>query len=120
MSEFRTIAFAFHKSVNLLPSLLFLCVAGSLAHAQQTTATLLGSITDASGAAVPGVSVQASNLGTNVTREAVSDASGAYSIPNLPPGSYRVTATGRGFQVARVDSVTLQVEQAARLDLKLE
>jgi hypothetical protein len=100
--------------------ILFLFFAAAVAHAQQTTATLLGTITDASGAAVPGVTVQASNLGTNVVREATTDFGGAYSIPNLPPGNYRVRATKEGFQAARVESVTLQVEQAARLDLKLE
>src|SRR5712692_4251591 len=99
---------------------LFLFLAAAVAQAQQTTATLLGTVTDPSGAAVPGVAVQASNLGTNVVREATSDAGGAYSIPNLPPGNYRVRAANEGFQAARVESVTLQVEQAARLDLKLE
>jgi hypothetical protein len=100
--------------------ILFLFLVAAVAHAQQTTATLLGTVTDASGAAVPGVVVQASNLGTSVVREATSDAGGAYSIPNLPPGNYRVRATKEGFQAASVESVTLQVEQAARLDFKLK
>jgi len=100
--------------------ILFLSLAAAVSHAQQTTATLLGTVTDASGAAVPGVTVQASNLGTNVVREATSDAGGSYFIPNLPPGNYRVRAAKEGFQAARVESVTLQVEQAARLDLKLK
>src|SRR6266849_5353816 len=100
--------------------ILFLLLAAVVAHAQQTTATLLGTVTDASGAAVPGVTVQASNLGTNVVREATSDAGGAYSIPHPSPGNSRVRASKDGFQAARVESVTLQVEQAARLDLKLE
>src|SRR5713226_436780 len=100
--------------------ILFLLLAAVVAHAQQTTATLLGTVTDASGAAVPGVTVQASNLGTNVVREATSDAGGAYSIPNLPPGNDRVRVAKEGFQAARVESVTLQVEQAARLVLLLE
>src|SRR5262245_5683692 len=82
---------------------------------QQTTATILGTITDSSGAAVPGVAIQAANLATNTTRDAVSDTSGAYSIPNLPPGTYKVTATKTGFQVARMENVILQVEQVARL-----
>ena len=91
----------------------------SVANAQQTTATLLGSVSDASGAAVAGVAIQAANLATNVQREAVTDASGSYTLPNLPPGTYRVTATKTGFQVARAENVTLQVEQAARLDLPM-
>jgi len=100
--------------------ILFLFLVAAVAHAQQTTATLLGTVTDASGAAVPGVVVQASNLSTSVVREATSDAGGGYSIPNLPPGNYRVRATKEGFQAASVESVTLQVEQAARLDFKLK
>src|SRR3954447_9202827 len=90
------------------------------AFAQQTTATLLGAVTDPSGAAVPGVAVQVASLATNVTRDAVTDVNGAYSLPNLPPGVYRVTATKTGFQSSRAESVTLQVEQVARLDIKLQ
>jgi Carboxypeptidase regulatory-like domain/TonB-dependent Receptor Plug Domain len=106
--------------VSCRNALLFLCGAILPAFAQQTTATLLGTITDASGATVPGVIVQASNLATNVMRETSTDASGAYSIPNLAPGNYKVTAAKSGFQSARVENVTLQVEQVARLDLRLE
>src|SRR5690349_5633696 len=56
--------------------------------AQQTTATMLGTITDATGAAVPGVQVHASNPATAVKREAVSDQAGNYSFPYLPAGNY--------------------------------
>lgn len=90
------------------------------AFAQQTTATLLGTVTDATGAGVPGVAIQVASLATNVTRDVVSDSSGAYALPNLPPGVYRVTATKTGFQASRAESVTLQVEQVARLDIKLQ
>ncbi len=90
------------------------------AFAQQTTATLLGTVTDATGAAVPGVAIQVASLATNVTRDVLSDNNGAYSLPNLPPGVYRVTATKTGFQASRAESVTLQVEQVARLDIKLQ
>ncbi|HXA50071.1 MAG TPA: carboxypeptidase-like regulatory domain-containing protein, partial [Candidatus Acidoferrum sp.] len=88
--------------------------------AQQTTATVLGAVTDASGASVAGVAIQASSLATNVTRETLTDNNGAYSLPNLPPGSYRISATKTGFQASRVENVTLQVEQVARLDIKLQ
>jgi hypothetical protein len=88
--------------------------------AQQTTATVLGTVTDSSGAAVPGVAIQASSLATNVNREALTDSSGSYSLPNLPPGAYRISATKTGFQASRVENVTLQVEQVARVDIKLQ
>jgi hypothetical protein len=88
--------------------------------AQQTTATLLGTVSDSSGAAIPNVSLAAVNLATNVRREAVTDASGNYTIPSLAAGTYRVTATREGFQVQQIDNLTLQVEQTARVDIALK
>ena len=87
---------------------------------QQTTATLLGSIVDGSGAAMSGVTVKAVNLATNLTRESVSDQAGNYSIPYLPAGTYKLTATQAGFQMQQVDSMTLQVEQSARVDFSMK
>src|ERR1051325_4491094 len=100
--------------------LLLLLALVAPAFAQQTTATLLGTVSDSSGATVAGVAIQVASLATNVTREALTDGNGAYSLPNLPPGVYRVTATKAGFQASRAESVTLQVEQVARLDIKLQ
>ena len=89
-------------------------------NAQQTTATLLGTITDTSGASVSGVVVKATNLATSFAREGISDASGAYSIRSLPAGAYRVTASRPGFQMQRIDNIVLQVEQSARVDIGLQ
>ena len=89
-------------------------------NAQQTTATLLGTITDSSGAAVAGVTVKATNLATSFAREGVSDATGAYSIRSLPAGAYRVTASQSGFQAQQIDNIVLQVEQSARVDINLK
>src|SRR5215831_5323289 len=100
--------------------LLFVFALAARAFAQQTTATVVGTVTDPSGASVPDVRVQASNLATNVSRETLSDGTGAYSLPNLPPGVYRITASKTGFQSSRLDNVTLQVEQVARLDIRLQ
>jgi hypothetical protein len=88
--------------------------------AQQTTATLLGSVVDPSGAAVPGVMVRATNLATNARRDAVTDQAGNYTMPALPAGNYRVTATREGFGAQQLDNVTLQVEQQARVDFSLK
>lgn len=62
---------------------------------QQTTATLSGSITDWSGAAVSGVVIKATNLATNQTREAETDSAGSYSLPFLAAGDYVVVASRR-------------------------
>ena len=87
---------------------------------QQTGGTLLGTVTDATGAVLPKVAIHASNLATNVARESVSDESGNYSIPFLPAGDYLVTATLTGFREARAERVTLQVLQTARVDFQMQ
>jgi hypothetical protein len=89
-------------------------------YGQQTTATIVGNITDASGAIVSGVKLRATNLATNAVREGTSDSSGSYSVPFLPAGEYSVTATIPGFQAAKVDRIVLQVDQTARVDFKMQ
>src|SRR5882762_2717364 len=91
--------------------IVFLSIAALPMRAQQTSATLLGTVVDPSGAAVPGVTVRASNLATNIKREATTDQAGNYSIPYLPAGNYHLSLTHEGFQAQQIASVTLQVEQ---------
>jgi hypothetical protein len=88
-------------------------------YAQQTAATLVGSVADSSGAVVAEVLVRATNLATNVSRESKTDSSGNYNLPFLPAGDYNVTASITGFQTQTVDRLTLQVQQTARMDFKL-
>ena len=110
MTEFlRKAALCFIAVSSLLPM-----------YAQQTSATLLGTVTDASGAAVAGVTVRATNLATNFNRQGVTDQVGSYSIRPLPAGSYRITASQSGFQAQQIDNVVLQVEQSARVDISLK
>src|SRR5256712_457722 len=86
---------------------------------QSSTGTIVGTIRDSSGAVLPGVSVTIRNEGTNSTRDVVTGASGDYSEPLLPPGSYEVSAalTGFGKKVAR--NIQLQVNQTVRMDFAL-
>lgn len=95
-----------------------LCV--SSVWAQQTTATLTGTITDTTGAVVPDVAVRATNRSTNIAREAKTDISGTYTIPFMPAGDWTVTATRAGFRTQRVETLTLEVGQTARVDLQLQ
>src|SRR5260370_32657356 len=104
---------------RLLVTLALILVALATGRPQQTTATLLGTVTDSSGAAVPGAKLRVANLATNVRREAESGAAGNYSIPYLPAGNYQVTITKEGFQAQQIDNVTLQVDQTARLDFSM-
>ena len=86
------------------------------AFAQAQTATLTGTITDATGGAVPGASITAKNLGTATTRTGTSDAAGAYSVANVPVGRYDVTVEKAGFTPLRFQNVELTVAQNLTLN----
>lgn len=103
-----------------MPRIALFFLLASAAVAQQTTATLTGSVTDTTGAVIADVTVKAVNNSTNVAREARSDASGSYTLPFLTAGEYTVSAERTGFRTQRVSNLTLQVGQTARVDLQLQ
>ncbi|MDQ6679203.1 MAG: carboxypeptidase regulatory-like domain-containing protein [Acidobacteriota bacterium] len=87
----------FHRGAAAL----LLLVAGfSSLFGQTTTGTLVGNITDVSGAAVPNAAVEAVNTATNVKSPATATSNGDYRFGNLPAGTYNVTATAPGFTTA--------------------
>ena len=88
--------------------------------AQESRGTIAGMISDPSGAAVAGARVKAVNLATNAVVEAVSNERGAYEIPYLLPGVYRVTAEAQGFKTAVRERIELRVADRMLLDFKLE
>ena len=106
----------FHRLITTIGVMAVLAAAG---FAQQTTATVTGTVTDPTGALVPGVTITVTNLATNGVRETKSDETGSYTLPFLPAGEYSVTAGAPGFQTQKIDRVTLQVQQTARVDLQL-
>ena len=88
---------------------------------QEGLSTLRGTATDASGAVVPGVTVTAREVQTNVVaRTVTTDAQGNYEMPALKSGTYQVTATLAGFKTSVVDDVLLQSNQVKRVDITLE
>ena len=107
---------------RVLATVLTLLVAlmlSSLVYAQVAGATLSGSITDPSGAAVVGVVVAIRNSATGVTRTVTSDSAGFYTAPNLVPGDYQVTVAARGFSTSVAD-VTLTVGSNQTLDVGMK
>src|SRR5512142_1118519 len=87
----------------ILRRLLFVFLAGlvtlgSLAHAQSDNASITGTITDSSGAVVPGATVTITNEATGLARTVNSNDTGFYAVTNLPPGNYTVSATAQGFE----------------------
>jgi protocatechuate 3,4-dioxygenase beta subunit len=87
--------------------LLQLFFVGSL-RAQTNRATVTGTVSDSSGAAIAGVEVTAKNLGTNVPASSVTNEDGIYSIPNLFPGTYSLEFRKDSFKTVEYPSVTLE------------
>ena len=84
------------------------------------TATVVGRITDATGAVVQQVSVSVLNNATNLERHTLTSVDGDFELPLLPiTGSYTITATKVGFQTQQISGIVLQVDQQARFDIKL-
>ncbi|HUC74061.1 MAG TPA: carboxypeptidase-like regulatory domain-containing protein, partial [Vicinamibacterales bacterium] len=88
--------------------------------AQAVTGTILGTITDSSGAVMPGTTVTLRNTGTGLTRTVTTDAAGEYTVPSLPTGKYTVTAELSGFKTVSVPNVDLGVDQHVRINVRLE
>ena len=84
------------RTLSLCVLLLFLLT--PLAHAQTGAASITGLVTDQSGAALPGVTVTATNQATNVAYTAVSNEAGNYTITSVPVGTYVVKAELTGFK----------------------
>ena len=97
----------------------FLLTASSLL-AQTTLGSILGSITDPTGAAVPGVSIVIRNTGTGIENRATTRDTGLYEVSHLIPGRYAVLAEKPGFKAVNVTNVLLETASAVRVDLRLE
>ena len=106
------------RSVLLAASFCF-ALAGTAA-AQAVRGTLLGTVQDAQGAPVPGVTVTATETQTNVARTALTNSSGNYVFANLKDGLYRVETTLSGFKRFSRDGVEVKVNSTVRVDVALE
>src|SRR2546421_2539029 len=84
--------------------------------AQTFRGTILGTVTDASGAVIAGAKVTAKNLGTGLERITETSADGSYSLPELPIGTYTVTVTQGGFQTFVTTGVAVDVATERRVD----
>ena len=108
-----------HRQRAFLLVALVLLVAAS-AHAQVTTATLVGLVRDNSGAVIPGASVIATHEGTGVAREGVSDANGEFVLAALPSGPYALRIELTGFKTISQRGIELGAGQTVRQTFLLE
>ena len=109
-------------SRKLARSLLVVVAAllGSPLLAQNVTVALRGDVSDEQGGALPGATVTARNVETNVSRSVVTGGRGHYFIPNLPPGRYDLTAGLSGFSTERRAGLLLRVGQEGTIDFALK
>src|SRR5713226_7783756 len=107
----------FSRTVGLLA---LIALGTGLVFAQGSTATIVGTVKDASGAVLPAVLVTVKHLETGLTRTAEADSSGNFSIPSLPVGPYELTAEKMGFRREVRRGVELVVAQEALVNLSLQ
>ncbi len=90
------------------------------AYGQNVNGTIVGTIQDSTGAAIPGAKVTVTDVATTVNHVVESDASGYYSVPDLPPGNYKVTAEKGGFATAVHSGISLFTDTSVRVDVTLD
>ncbi|HEY1212657.1 MAG TPA: carboxypeptidase regulatory-like domain-containing protein, partial [Bryobacteraceae bacterium] len=86
----------------------------------QSTATILGTVTDPTGAVVPNATVTITNTGTGTSRTVTSNQSGAYNAPDLQIGTYSIKVDAPGFKSYQKTGVVLNVNATVRTDIPLE
>ncbi len=100
--------------------LLAVVMTGSALWAQAERGAITGTVTDASGAAVPGAEITVTNLDTNVRSSTTSTGAGTYRVANVPPGTYNVACAKEGFKQALIDNVRVTVSGTINVDIPLE
>src|SRR5579863_1863009 len=93
---------------------------GTLLAQSAGTSGLAGTVTDASGGAIPNATITATQIATGQTRTATTGSAGEYRFTLLQPGDYRVRFTANGFKTSEVSSVTLNVTETPELNRTLE
>ena len=101
----------------LIPLLLL----SSVTYAQSTgSATLVGTVTDSSGSLLPGAKLTVLNMGTSFLSESATTTEGSYYVPNLIPGTYRLTIEAAGFKKHVREGITLRTNESPRIDVMME
>ncbi len=115
--SFRTSRFLL---AGFLSAVLAVFLGPTPAYGQIVNATLSGSVTDQSGAAVPEANITATETETGTPTRTTSDGAGNYLLPSLRPGLYNLTVEKPGFKAATFTGIQLLVNQQARLDAQLQ
>src|SRR5258708_263882 len=104
-------------TIQLVVYVLFCAMA---VRSQTATGSILGTVTDSSGAAVASAKVVVTNASTNAKIEVITNAEGDFTAPLLPPGSYSIAVAAAGFRGLEQTGIRVQVQQQARIDVVLQ
>ncbi|MGH9741672.1 MAG: TonB-dependent receptor domain-containing protein [Candidatus Acidiferrum sp.] len=108
------------RGISRFTLLLALLCGLAISVSAQSTASLNGTVTDPTGAAVPNAQVVAKNQATDIASTTQTDSTGAYLFPSLPIGIYRIDVTAPGFETAAVTDLKLQVATAVTQNIQLK
>jgi hypothetical protein len=100
--------------------MVFVLMAAIGVSAQTFRGTILGTVTDPSGAVVAGAKVTVKNLGTGLERSTETSADGSYTLPELPIGTYKVTVTSANFQTFVATDVVVDVSSERRVNAAMK
>src|SRR5581483_4052480 len=106
--------------LKLFSLLALLLLSASLLHAQYENGSVLGTIRDTSGSAIPGAEITITNTATGISNQTKTDSDGNYDVPELRVGVYSVTANAPGFASAIAKNITVSVGNRERIDLTLK
>ena len=99
--------------------LMVVCLAASFALGQSPTATVTGRVLDPTNAVIQGARVEVINLDTNVRYSSATNSEGLYTVPNLPPGTYRIEVSRSSFKTAIKPDIVLHVQDVVALNFTL-
>src|SRR5438552_17212664 len=109
----------FGRLIVILFVFVFCMKSGSTLWAQTATGRIVGTVTDPTGAIIPGATITATNMDTMVTYTALTNEQGAYQIPLLPIGMYTVTGEQPGFKKDVTKPEKLEINQSLRVDIRM-
>ncbi len=105
------------RSMCACVALFFLFVCSSFG--QAVNGTLLGTVNDSSGASIAAAKVSATEVNTGITRNSITNESGNFTFPDLPPGNYKILVEVPGFEKAARENIDVLVNSSVRVDVSL-
>jgi hypothetical protein len=107
------------RRLSSLLCFLSLVISYAPLHARTIDTAIVGTVTDSSGAVIPGASVTVLSAATAIEKKAVTAFNGEYSVTYLAPGTYDVTFSANGFSTSQQKGIVLQLNQQARINIAL-